>query len=169
MKKITLLLMLLFSYNSNSSDLKDNEGYLLVRIIINDPFIITNTNAGIRKLLLNGEDRHTFEDLKIGVNSYLIKTDVGSYYWDTLKIGAYSYYPLKKMAFNFQVKEKKINYPGDLIITNKGSGTASFDFVNRSTLALLDLKENHSNIYTKNNVIYSGRGRDIFIQENSEE
>lgn len=168
--QITIFLFIVFNHptslseSSPGTDLEENEGYLLLKVIFNNPFITTESDSGILRIRLEGPETYNIKSINIGENHYLVKLPAGEYKWERVTIWGDKYFTLEDEAFVSKVEPNTISYSADFIIYNKGNGKAKFEYINRSAWAYETIKTHYEDYLNKYPAVYTGYGKDYFFE-----
>ena len=138
---------------------KPNEqGYLVFAV---------STDLGLSSIQLKSRSSFELNDfLWLEDRNYVFALlPKGSYTVSRVNIGPYRHYDLDfdEISFSFDVAANKINYAGELRIKNGAGGFASFELINRSSLALEFLESKFPNILASKELVYQGPGKDEFF------
>ena len=142
-------------------DLKADEGYLVLAVNI----------EGMIPKSLKLESKATFgrgyimDSLGYGENFRVIKLSAGEYAWERLKINKTYRFDLDDEAFLVNVEAGKINYSGHLLVSiYRQFETASFNYVNRSSLVFDELLSCCNTLRKKYPLVFTGLSQDPFIK-----
>lgn len=146
--------------NTELEPLENDEGYLVLPVVLKGsiPDSVTIKGEGVFS------DGYMFRDLTFGTNFEVIKLPAGSYKWARINVNERTYFTLKKHDFNVEVKPGVINYGGHLVIdVNLRFGTASYDYVNRSSEIIHWLQDCCSDEMSNHPLEFTSSSQDPFI------
>ena len=134
------------------------QGYLLLAI---------NTDVRISSVELKSDSSFTLNDF-VWLNDrnyFFAPLPKEQYTLTKINLFYNGYYELDfdDVSFSFNIAPNQINYGGELRIKRGYGGSASFELINRSSLALEFLEAKYPNILSEKQVIYQGPGNDDFF------
>ena len=165
MKKNFFLLFSLFltlpcQAEQHFDDLKEDEGYLVLAVNI-EGMIPKSLKLASKATFGSG---YTMDSLAFGDNLKIIKLTAGEYTWERLKINRTYRFDLDDEAFSVNVEAGKINYSGHLLVNiYQQFETASFNYVNRSSLVFDELRNCCDALNKKYPLVFTGESQDPFI------
>ena len=98
-------------------------------------------------------------------NYFIAPVPKGKYTITRITLSSNRYYDLdfEDFSFSFDIKPNSINYVGELRLKNGRDGSAFFELINRSSLALEFLELKYPTILSSKKLIYQGPGEDSFF------
>jgi len=149
--------------------LRPDEGILVVEVDSNRAL----TRLGI-EALGRLRTRTFISDLAAGRRAKLLVLPAGRYRWSRVEMQGVTYgrrhYPATWILENeephweFEVAAGVVNYPGVLVLVRNGDDTLRAYTLNRSGQLVETLAEQESGLMSAFPIVYSGRGRDDFLE-----
>lgn len=147
--------------------LEPGHGFLLVEIEVNNRVLELSLDR-----VEGGSERILFGDLPKGRRTMLLQVQAGEYRWNRVELPGQVYrgreYPYvwsfdhDRQHFRFRVEAGKVNYPGILVLSQKGRWLSMFT-LNRSGQLAERLLESADWLLLRYPVVYTGRRRDDFL------
>ena len=145
--------------NDQNTLAEEGYGYLLMAV---------KTNQTIQELHMDGPMNIilTHKDLKRGSNYILLSLPQGEYNISKIRVSLTKSTMDDDDYWNFNVKANTISYIGDLNaqITGWFGARQKYELVNRSSYALEYMESEYPQLLSRNTLVYSGYGNDIFLE-----
>src|SRR5688572_22105995 len=129
-----------------------NEGLLVVHVRTNVPIVSVDVGGVIAA-----------EDVPEGTAVRLIGISAGTYRWEQIQVPGGSFVFSDHLRLRFRVDPGVINYVGMIDVAREGL-SLRMDTLDRTSMALEQLRRHHPDLLASYPMIFSGAARNVFLE-----